>query len=1394
MFIRSFFILPLFYNGIVKHIIGGIDLKFFKRGLASFLVIMMIFSLFPVTYAADNESVLTSIGHSDTNTVNVSSPNTTVQLTSSYGTSGNTINLSKNLAITYDESLYKNVVVEADSNVVVDGNAVSITVTYNDINDADDTQKHTTTYSIKVVSEAAKAAEFSGTIRKTGAFPGIISFSASDFEDKYEKNDGDELGYVIITGTNLRTGTLKLFGSDYVSGTQISVNDLANLTFATAAGGVVSYNVKAYTKSNASTSVGTAILTISVSAISVPTINSTITKSSSISSPLAFSLSTFSGFYNLNSGTLTSIEITPTNTEFGAWYAGTTAFTGTKVFTSQDIDTLSFTGSAAGSATFKWRVSNEAGFSEYGTGTIGVSIPELKLTSYSVSSSVIKGGTHVIMASHFKYTPTSADLGFVKITSIPSSGDGYLYLTTALEKDTAAGYPAIDADKALVSGAIIPNSYLRYLRLATKSTTKSDSVSFSWTATTDTTVTKTTKWATDAKYTVGFAEMKVITYDTDLNSPISLDASDFTSEFSDATNYTLSYVVFTLPKSTCGKLYYNYDFSTGKGTAVTASAKYYKSASPNLSNLTFVPTTDYVGSETSTYTAYAQDGTSTTGTLKFSVSSKPGGTITYSTDKDTPVKVDAGTFKTAFENATGTQLDYVKFTLPSSTVGKLYYNYASSTDYDSIVSASTKYYVLDSPYLSYITFMPYDDYSGTANITYTGYTESGTQYKGKLKINVIDSPGGIISYSARAAGTVTLSGDDFSKEFIDRTGSVLSYVKFATLDAKVGTLYYNYSSSTGDKSKKITTSTAYYNGTAADISAITFVPATGFTGTATINYTAYTSTNVAYNGKLKITIGEISGGLITYKTGLNTPLEFDASSFKAAFLSETGSALSYVKFVLPSISSGKLYYNYTSSTSYGSSVAEDTKYYAGTSPSVSDITLVPYTGYSGTFTVSYTGYTATGMTYSGKVKITVSNSNGTSVNYTTQKNTGVTLDADDFNTAYTSEAGSKLYYVKFTPPSSSYGKMYYDYTSAVDYGSTVKSSTKYYRSASPSLSSVTFVPNSGFAGRVVIPYTGYDNDGNDVSGSLIITVKDKSVSSINYTTTKNRQITFTAYDFTTKFVQESETSLYSVKFTVPTISYGKLYYNYVSASNPGTLVTNDTRYYRDEEPYLNNVTFVPFKDYVGDVTIDYTAYTSGGTSYAGDVVIAVNDDATVDKAFDDIDGYPWASDAINYLSNKKVVNGTGKGLYSPQNKISRGDFMLMIYKAFDLKATATNTTNFPDVKTGSYYYDAILAAKSLKVAAGSEGKFNPDQAISRQDAMVIIVNALKAANKQLTVGTQNDLSAFSDKGDVASYAQAAVSTLVKAGIISGNDGKIKPKDNITRAEMAVILYSLLTTA
>ena len=106
----------------------------------------------------------------------------------------------------------------------------------------------------------------------------------------------------------------------------------------------------------------------------------------------------------------------------------------------------------------------------------------------------------------------------------------------------------------------------------------------------------------------------------------------------------------------------------------------------------------------------------------------------------------------------------------------------------------------------------------------------------------------------------------------------------------------------------------------------------------------------------------------------------------------------------------------------------------------------------------------------------------------------------------------------------------------------------------------------------------------------------------------------------------------------------------------------------------------------------------------------------------------------------------------------------------------------------------MAAARELSIINGTGGNyFKPNGALSRQDAMVMVRNALRAANWSVGSSSTENLSMFPDGGRVSEYARDAVSTLVRLGAVNGDsNGYLRPQSTINRAEVAMILHYVMT--
>ena len=235
--------------------------------------------------------------------------------------------------------------------------------------------------------------------------------------------------------------------------------------------------------------------------------------------------------------------------------------------------------------------------------------------------------------------------------------------------------------------------------------------------------------------------------------------------------------------------------------------------------------------------------------------------------------------------------------------------------------------------------------------------------------------------------------------------------------------------------------------------------------------------------------------------------------------------------------------------------------------------------------------------------------------------------------------------MKFTLPSSAYGKLYYGYVSPTDYDSLVSADTEYNKSVSPDLSHVTFVPYADYTGTVTISYTGYDADGTAFSGKLQITVKNAANETITYEAANDAPVSFKASDFNEVCEKVTGEDLSYVKFILPSSTYGKLYYDYVSSSDYDSLVSADTKYNKSTSLDISHVDFVPVSGNTRDVTISYTGYNTLGVSFTGTIKITFKEDGC---HFTDVDkNLNWALKAIEYLFMKNVIMGEKPGYYNP---------------------------------------------------------------------------------------------------------------------------------------------------
>jgi uncharacterized protein YjdB len=162
----------------------------------------------------------------------------------------------------------------------------------------------------------------------------------------------------------------------------------------------------------------------------------------------------------------------------------------------------------------------------------------------------------------------------------------------------------------------------------------------------------------------------------------------------------------------------------------------------------------------------------------------------------------------------------------------------------------------------------------------------------------------------------------------------------------------------------------------------------------------------------------------------------------------------------------------------------------------------------------------------------------------------------------------------------------------------------------------------------------------------------------------------------------------------------------------------------------------------------------------------------------------WSTKALeNAVANGLLKGDNGKIM--PNENLTRAQMATIVNRAFGA-TEKSSIDGFTDVKKDAWYYDEMSKAVQMKTFIGSGDKLYPDNSITREEAFIVLARAFK-----LSGVNENALDKFSDKDNISDWAVDGVASLVATGYIAGSNGRINPKQNITRAEFAQVMDNLL---
>lgn len=587
-----------------------------------------------------------------------------------------------------------------------------------------------------------------------------------------------------------------------------------------------------------------------------------------------------------------------------------------------------------------------------------------------------------------------------------------------------------------------------------------------------------------------------------------------------------------------------------------------------------------------------------------------------------------------------------------------------------------------------ITFTPYVNSFGKATFTGTAVTNKNNRFAITFSIPVTPVP--VNSFDSQTAEPISTSSVNTSY----KVSAPSSYTKFYVL---------------GNSSNLSTNQTIDYSQySAAQLNSMgytsTTLPSTyfGTSGQCTLyviawnDSTSYTSYSRYYCGPMTVTQTNYN---INYNGVAGETVQFAQSDF-TDFMNEVAEArgdasktksypyvtFDYVTFSLPTTAQGTLYYGGTAMSTSNSSGAFNTRTKV---TNLDSVTFVPNDKTTAkTITLNFTLYATRYSSSSTSLGTTVSYSGTVVVNlvredikYTVSQGDSVRFDESDFLSYLRSTKGYTsnytIDYVTFDQSAVSAvneGSLY-TYYSGYNYGGSVKTTDKFYYSATASqnaLSDVAFLASryAKTGETVYIPFTIYARYGTTGTGTrqLTGTVAIKIGQTMNFIDVK-----------TTDYFYNS------VKWAV------------------GKNITNGT----------SSTTFSPYKSCTRAEIVTFLWRAAGSP------------EPTITRnPFRDVNAVTHSSyyKAILWASQKGITSGTSATAFSPDQVCTRAQIVTFLYR-YAGQPSGYYSNPFKDVGATSEasYYNAILWAVGKGITTGTSATtFSPYASCNRAEAVTFL--------------------------------------------------------------------------
>ena len=173
--------------------------------------------------------------------------------------------------------------------------------------------------------------------------------------------------------------------------------------------------------------------------------------------------------------------------------------------------------------------------------------------------------------------------------------------------------------------------------------------------------------------------------------------------------------------------------------------------------------------------------------------------------------------------------------------------------------------------------------------------------------------------------------------------------------------------------------------------------------------------------------------------------------------------------------------------------------------------------------------------------------------------------------------------------------------------------------------------------------------------------------------------------------------------------------------------------------------------------------------------------------FKDVPAGKWYEDAVKYVCEAGLMEGTGNGRFCPNGTLTRAQLVTILWR-FAGKPVVNYLMPYADVEQDAWYAEAARWAAAEKITDRAGGAFGPNDPLCRDEAVALLWNCAKWRGADVSVGESTNILSYDDAFDIGEGYAAAMQWAVGAGIVEGSgDGKLEPKGSLTRAQAAAML-------